>query len=64
MNILRNKENLRCAIIVNDMASINIDGEVLSKGEVINREEELVEMQNGCICCCSGSWRYFIRHIL
>ena len=51
MNILRNKENLRCAIIVNDMASINIDGEVLSKGEVINREEELVEMQNGCICC-------------
>ena len=51
MDILRNKENLRCAVIVNDMASINIDGEIVGKGEVISRKEELVELQNGCICC-------------
>ena len=51
LDILKNKQNLKCAVIVNDMASINIDGEIVGKGEVINRKEELVELQNGCICC-------------
>ena len=52
-NILLNRENLKVAIIVNDMAEINIDSELLKKsGVTLNQtEEKMVEISNGCICC-------------
>ena len=51
-HVLRNRENRRVAVIVNDMSEINIDGSEVQKGVSLNRaEEKLVEMSNGCICC-------------
>ncbi|WP_150303791.1 zinc metallochaperone GTPase ZigA [Pseudomonas saliphila] len=50
--ILKNRENLRVAVIVNDMSEINIDGGEVQRDVSLNRaEERLVEMSNGCICC-------------
>ena len=50
--ILRNRDNLRVAVIVNDLSEINIDGGEVQRDVTLNRaEEKLVEMSNGCICC-------------
>jgi len=50
--VLRNRDNLRVAVIVNDMSEINIDGSEVQRDVSLNRaEEKLVEMSNGCICC-------------
>ncbi len=52
-NILLNRKGLRVALIVNDMSEINIDAKILSSSEVqiSRKDEKLVEMSNGCICC-------------
>ncbi|WP_085716153.1 zinc metallochaperone GTPase ZigA [Pseudomonas sp. B28(2017)] len=50
--ILRNRDGLRVAVIVNDMSEINVDGAEVQRDVSLNRaEERLVEMSNGCICC-------------
>ncbi|MGE8151970.1 zinc metallochaperone GTPase ZigA [Pseudomonas vancouverensis] len=50
--ILRNREGLRVAVIVNDMSEINVDGSEVQRDVSLNHaEEKLVEMSNGCICC-------------
>ncbi len=51
-HVLRNRENLRVAVIVNDMSEINIDASEVQRNVSLNRaQEKLVEMSNGCICC-------------
>ena len=39
------------AIIVNDMASVNVDAELVRQGGMLQQEEKMVELSNGCICC-------------
>ena len=51
MQKLLNQEQRRIALIVNDMGSINIDAAKLGRDAKNVVEVEMVEMQNGCICC-------------
>lgn len=51
-HVLHNKQNLKVAVIVNDMSEINVDARLIASGNTLSRtEEKLVEMSNGCICC-------------
>lgn len=52
-NILSNRDGLKVAVIVNDMSEVNIDVQLVERGEarLSKTEEKLVEMSNGCICC-------------
>ena len=54
-HILSNEKGIKFAVIVNDIGEVNIDADLIQKGGVVGkRDESLVALQNGCICC---SWR-------
>lgn len=51
-HVLHNKEQLKVAVIVNDMSEVNIDAGLVQRENTLSRtDEKLVEMSNGCICC-------------
>merc|ERR1712045_887331 len=44
-------EKFNCAVIVNDMAELNIDKSLIDQTSLIQSDEAMIGMQNGCICC-------------
>lgn len=51
--ILTNSQDIRFAVIVNDIGEVNIDASLIQKGGVVGGDDsgDLVALQNGCICC-------------
>lgn len=51
-HVLANQEGYRAAVIVNDVGEVNIDAELIEKkGFVARRDNSLLALTNGCICC-------------
>ena len=51
-HILSNEKGIRFAVIVNDIGEVNIDASLIQKGGVVaQKDDSLVALQNGCICC-------------
>ena len=51
-HILSNKRGIKFAVIVNDIGEVNIDADLIQKGGVVGKKDDsLVALQNGCICC-------------
>lgn len=46
-----NQHQKKIAVIVNDMAELNIDSALVEKSGLVHTKHEVVSMQNGCICC-------------
>lgn len=44
--ILKNKQDLKVAVLVNEFGDINIDSQLL-----VSLDQDMVELSNGCICC-------------
>ena len=50
--ILSNSKGIKFAVIVNDIGEVNIDASLIQQGGVVGmKDDSLVALQNGCICC-------------
>ena len=51
-HILTNQNKYKIAVIVNDIGEVNIDATLIEKGGIVTeKDESLVALSNGCICC-------------
>ena len=44
------EEDFKCAVIVNDMAALNIDKSLIDQSALV-QSDKVIAMQNGCFCC-------------
>ena len=50
--VLGNQQGFKVAVIVSDIGEVNIDAKLISAGGVVTQKDDsLVPLQNGCICC-------------
>lgn len=52
-HVLRQAEGRRWAVVVNDVAAVNIDAAVVRAGAETAAARDIVELGNGCVCCSS-----------
>ena len=51
-NMLENAQGRRIALIINEFGDVGVDGEILRGcGVEACRDEDVIELANGCICC-------------
>ncbi|MEI8180546.1 cobalamin biosynthesis protein CobW, partial [Aestuariivirga sp.] len=51
-NLLENAKGRRIALIINEFGDVGVDGEILRGcGVDACRDEDVIELANGCICC-------------
>lgn len=51
-HILSNEQGIKFAVIVNDIGEVNIDSDLIQQGGIVNpKDDSLIALQNGCICC-------------
>ena len=51
-HLLENANGRRIALIINEFGDVGVDGEVLKGcGDALCKEEDVIELANGCICC-------------
>ena len=49
--ILEESRDLKVAVVVNDVAALNVDANLVRSARTVGAEDKLVELQNGCVCC-------------
>ncbi|CAE7179632.1 unnamed protein product [Symbiodinium pilosum] len=50
-HLLGNRDGMKIACIVNDMASVNVDAMQLEGAKLLHKDETMIQLSNGCICC-------------
>ena len=51
-HMLQNAQGRRIALIINEFGDLGVDGDILKGcGDETCREEDVMELSNGCICC-------------
>eukprot|EP00439_Symbiodinium_sp_Y106_P028235 s8175_g3.t1 len=50
-HLLGNRDGMKIAVVVNDMASVNVDAIQLEGAKLLRQDEMMIELSNGCICC-------------
>ncbi len=49
--VLKNKAGIKFGVLVNDVASVNIDSKIIQRSTIGDSEIDTLELQNGCVCC-------------